>query len=49
MDEHIVDGVTNCVVRNNLFGRDYNFGVKRVGSGTTWTNNRWWDTNELLG
>jgi hypothetical protein len=37
---------TNVVVRDNLFGRDYQYGLRATypGSSYTWTNNRWWDT-----
>jgi hypothetical protein len=40
---------TNLVVRDNLIGRDYNYGPVSVGGpSTTWTNNRWWDTLAVI-
>jgi len=40
---------TNVTVRDNLFGRDYNYGPSNmVGNSYTWTNNRWWDTLALI-
>jgi hypothetical protein len=39
----------NVVIRDNFFGHDYRYGVVRVsGDGTTWENNRWWDTGEVI-
>jgi hypothetical protein len=35
-------------VINNLFGREYQYGVSRGNFGGTWTNNRWEDTLEII-
>jgi hypothetical protein len=34
-------------VRNNIFGRDYRYGI-RSGSCSEWTNNRWEDTGAII-
>jgi len=41
---------TDAIVRNNRFGRDYNYGVKQLtaSAGVGWTNNVWVDTNILI-
>jgi len=39
---------TNAVVRDNLFGRDYEYGPKAMYGTYTWTNNRWMDTLALI-
>ncbi len=41
------ENVSGIRVRNNLFGRDYNFGVKS-GTCDEWSGNRWKDTLEPI-
>jgi hypothetical protein len=40
--------IGSCRVTNNLFGRDYRFGLLSADGSVTWTNNRWIDTGATI-
>ena len=40
---------TNVIIKNNLLGRNYQFGTHILDEGVIWSCNRWEDTNELIG
>ncbi|WP_219007588.1 T9SS type A sorting domain-containing protein [Aquimarina litoralis] len=40
---------TNVDIKNNLLGRNHQFGTHVLDEGVVWSCNRWEDTNELIG
>jgi hypothetical protein len=39
---------SGVVIQNNFFGRSYGYGPASLTPSTTWTNNRWEDTNAVI-